>query len=116
MEKRRKIFDDGATVVEEVISKPKKKPELNVNVDTPMNSRKIVNKVFNVQDILDTFAGYLPSQANFMPKDGGECLICGKETSSSMRKICFECLQNKGEMIYKNAKRAIEDGDKEFQV
>ncbi len=114
MEKRRKIFDDDATVVEEVTVNPKKKPEMNVN--SSINRRNVTNKVIKVEDVLDTFAGYLPTQANFMPKDGGECLICGKETSSSMRKICFDCIQNKGEMLYKDAKKAIENGDKEFQV
>ncbi len=116
MEKRRKIFDDGATVVEEVISKPKKKPELSIDVNKSINNRNIGKKTVTVEDVIDTLAGYLPTQVNFMPKDGGECLICGKETSSSMRKICFTCLQNKGEILYKNTKKAIENGNKEFQV
>lgn len=116
MEKRRKIFDDGATVVEEVTVKNKKKPGLTVNDGSPINSKNNVKKVIKVEDVIDTFAGYLPSHANFMPKDGGECLICGKETTSSMRKICFDCLQSKGKEIYQKAKKSIEMGDKEFNI
>lgn len=112
MEKRRKIFDDGATVVEEVVQKSKK-PELKVDLDEPKNT---VKKKIKVEDIIETFAGYLPTQANFMPKDGGECLLCGKETSSSMRKICFNCLQREGEKLFKKAKKSIEMGDKDFQI
>lgn len=116
MEKRRKIFDDGAATVEEVTVKKNKKPELMVNDGSPMNSRSPLKKTIKVEDIIDTFAGYLPSQANFMPKDGGECLICGKETTSSMRKICFDCLQSKGHDLYTKAKKSVEIGDKEFQI
>lgn len=116
MEKRRKIFDDGAAIVEEVSVKQKKKPELGVNVDKPINSRIREKKTIQVTDVLDTFAGYLPTQANFMPKDGGECLLCGKETTSSMRKICFDCLQSRGQELYNNSKRSIEVGDKELQI
>lgn len=112
MEKRRKIFDDGATIVEEIVQKPKK-PELKVDLDEPRNT---VKKTINVEDIIETFAGYLPTQANFMPRDGGECLLCGKETSSSMRKICFDCLQSKGQELYRKAKKSIEIGDKDFQI
>lgn len=116
MEKRRKIFDDGSTVVEEVSVRNKKKPELNVNVDKPINNRSTEKKTIQVVDVLDTFAGYLPTQANFMPRDGGECLLCGKETTSSMRKICFDCLQKKGQEIFKKAKKSVEVGDKDFQI
>lgn len=116
MEKRRKIFDDGAATIEEVTVKKNKKPELAVNDGSFMNSRSSLKKTIKVEDIIDTFAGYLPSQANFMPKDGGECLICGKETTSSMRKICFDCLQRHGDELYNKAKNAIENGNKEFNI
>lgn len=114
MEKRRKIFDEGGTTVEEVtVSRNKKKPELMVNDGSP---KITVKKTIKVEDIIDTFAGYLPAQANFMPKDGGECLLCGKETTSSMRKICFDCLKNKGKELYQKAKKSSEMGNKEFQI
>lgn len=113
MERRKKIFDDGATVVEEVITNKKKKFDMD---DTPVKIRNTGTKTIQVTDVLDTFAGYLPTKANFMPKDGGECLICGKETSSSMRKICFDCLQRNGEELYNKAQKSIEIGDKEFQI
>lgn len=120
MEKRRKIFDgDGTTVTEVISTKPKKKAELEVNTMSDNFSYKPMSheiKKIKVEDVLDTFAGYLPATVNFMTKDSGECLICGKETSSSMRKICFSCLSEHGEELYNKAKKSIEMGDKEFQI
>lgn len=114
MEKRRKIFDDGATTVEEVsASKQKKKPELNVSV----NYKNVIIKTVKVEDVLSAFAGYLPTQVNFMPRDdSGECVICGNKTSSSMRAICFDCIQRRGQELYLKAKKSIENGDTEFQI
>lgn len=115
MENRKKIFEDNTVVVEEVIKTPTKKQKLKVNFEETEN-KNIEDKTIGVSDIIDTFAGYLPTQANFMDKDGGECLLCGKETTSSMRKICFDCLQNKGKTLYKKAKKAIETGNKYFSM
>lgn len=114
MEKRRKVFDDGATVVEQVNVSQKKKPELKVNIERNTSVRNNTNKTVKVEDVISAFAGYLPTGANFMPKDGGACLLCGKETSSSMRKICIPCLQAHGKSIYNKAKEAIGNGEKEF--
>lgn len=114
MEKRRKIFDDGAATVEEIsVAKQKKKPELNVTV----NNKNVIMKTVKVEDVLSAFAGYLPTQVNFMPRDdSGECVICGNKTSSSMRTICFDCLQRRGQELYLKAKKSVEIGDKEFQI
>lgn len=113
MEKRRKIFEGDGTTVEEVIStKPRKKPDLSVNAVAARNDTKDIH----VDDVLDSFAGYLPASANFMPKDSGKCVICGKDTSSSMRKLCFDCLQNHAEELYEKALKAIDNGDKVFQI
>lgn len=109
MEKRRKIFDEDATFVEEVevITSPQNKP----NQDETTHNRKELSAA----DILDTFAGYLPVQANFMPADGGQCLICGQQTSGSMRKLCFDCLKSNGKELYRKAKKSLESGDNDFK-
>ena len=114
MDKRRKIFDDGAATVEEV-SVTRKKNDRSGNVD----SAPIVGvsmQFINISDVIDMFAGYLPAQVNFMDRDGGKCLICGAETSGSMRKICFECLQKHGENIYNKTKRAVKNHEDGFQI
>lgn len=116
MEKRRKIFDDGVTVTEEVSVKNKKKPGLTVNDGSTTNYKSPVRKTIKVEDVIDTFAGYLPTQFNFMPRDGGQCLLCGKETISSMRKICVDCLKKRGKEIYQKARNFAEIGDNEFDI
>lgn len=113
MEKRRKIFDSDGTTVEEVVSvKPKKKPGLEVNTNVDSNEKKNIK----VEDVIDSFAGYLPSTVNFMPKDDGECLICGQKTTSSMRKICFDCIKKYGEELYAKSKHAAKNHEDDFQI
>lgn len=116
MEKRRKIFDDKTIVTDSIaIKKTNKKQELNVNVSEKEKNGDLT-KFITVEDVIDMFAGYLPSQVNFMPKDGGECIFCGKETTSSMRKICFDCLKIKGEEIYNRSKHTIKGYEDRSQI
>lgn len=112
MEKRRKIFDDGATVVEQVNTPSKK-------VETPIPSNIKARgsvKLIKTEDVIDTFSGYLPAKVNFALKNGGKCLICGADTSSELRKVCIPCLQKYGRTLYDRAKKAIEIGEKEFEI
>lgn len=115
MEKRKKIFDNDGVAVEEVVSVNKKNTRLKANLEEYKEPSPSITSL-KMEDVLDSFAGYLPAQVNFMTRDGGQCLICGKETSSSMRKICFECLQKNGEKIYKKAKEISRDFEKEISV
>ena len=113
--KRRKIYDEDATLVEEVTTNKKKnnlKIDLDDNIEDQNNSEK---KTILVNDVLSAFAGYLPPRANFMDSNPGECKICGKDTSSSMRTICFECMIKYGKELYDEAKNAIERNSMSFE-
>lgn len=116
MEKRRKIFDDNSITVDSVtVNKTNKKQELNVNFSEKKKNGDLT-KFIAVEDVIDMLAGYLPSQVNFMPKDGGECIFCGKETASSMRKICFDCVRDKGKFLYSKVKETVKNGKSGFEI
>lgn len=112
--KRRKIYDNDAVKVEEVTVNKKKnlKIDLDDKVEVQKNSGK---KNILVVDVLSAFAGYLPPRANFMDNEEGNCRICGKKTSSSIRTICFDCMCEHGKKLYDGAKNAIERGQNSFE-
>lgn len=113
MEKRRKIFDDDATMVEAV---EVEKKEQNVPI-VRRAAMKPVAKTVEVIDVLDAFAGYLPSQAAFNEGEGkGTCVLCGKETTTSLRKICFDCLKAHSMDLHHGAVDALTNGKTEFEV
>lgn len=114
MEKRRKVFDDGSTVVESVETKKKNslKIDLDDNVEVKSNSGK---KTLLVKDIISAFAGYLPPRANFGDDKPNECQICGKETSSSIRTICFDCMVKNGKKLYDEAIKSINKQNDSFE-
>lgn len=105
--KRRKIYDNDAVKVDEVTVNKKKNLKIDLD-DKPVAKSSSVKKTLLVKDVLSAFAGYLPPRANFMDSGNGECKICGKETSSAMRTICFDCMCEHGKKIYDVAKDAIE--------
>lgn len=104
MEKRRKVYDDGSTVVESVETKKKNNLKIDLEDEGKSQSNK---KTLFVKDIFSAFAGYLPPRANFGDDKPGECQICGKETSSSLRTICFDCMVKHGKSLYDKSKKAI---------
>lgn len=112
MEKRRKVYDDGSTMVESV--ETKKKNNLKIDLEDEGKSQNNKKTLF-VKDILSAFAGYLPPRANFGDNKPNECQICGKETSSSLRTICFDCMVKHGKKLYEEAKKAIEVNQDSFE-
>lgn len=115
--KKRRIYNDDGTMVVESVEVNKKKKNLDIDTSNNDIRNTMEKKTISVLDVFDSFAGYLPPQANFMPSDNGtNCILCGKQTSSSMRKICFDCMKTKGKELYKKSKKAIENGNKEFDI
>lgn len=113
MEKRRKVFDDGSTMVESV--ETKKKNNLKIDLDDKVEVQNDNGKkTLFVKDVLSAFAGYLPPRANFGDDKPNECQICSKETSSSLRTICFDCMVKHGKKLYEEAKKAIEMNQSNF--
>lgn len=112
---RKRLFAEGAAAEDSMLI-VEKKPSEKKKFDGGTEDKEGQEKSVRVEDIFDAFAGYLPGQVNFMPRDKGKCVICGKETMSSMRKICIGCLSNNGRKLYKKAKEAINSGDKTITV
>lgn len=114
MDKKRKIFDDDATVVEAI--EVDKHDEPNVPI-VRRAGMKPTAKTVKVTDVLDTFAGYLPSQAAFTEgTNKGECVLCGKETTNELRKVCFDCLKTHAMELHHEAVSAMENGKTEFEI
>lgn len=112
--RNKKIFDDGAILVEqtyqtdvvEVVSKKMR--------SAPMSETKTIN----VADVFDTYAGYIPQRfgMNDGADDSGECIICGAKTQYPLRKICVPCLEKYGKEIFDKAKNCVEDGESYFEM
>lgn len=117
MEKRRKIFDDDATMVEAIEVEKKEEavpPIVRRAAKMAVKPEPITVKVI---DVLDAFAGYLPSQAAFNESEGkGTCILCGKETTTSLRKICFDCLKQRAMELHHEAVSALSDRKTEFEL
>lgn len=108
--KKHKIFEDDGTVVEQV-EVEKKSPVIH----NPLMEKKAAErKTVMVEDVLDSFAGYLPNRIGFLTPGDGKCVFCGATTISPMRKICYDCMVKSGEKLYKEAKKSIEKGDNSF--
>lgn len=114
MDKKRKIFDDDATVVEVVEVDKRNEPTVPIVRRAAMKSE---SKTVKVTDVLDTFAGYLPSQAAFTEgTNKGECVLCGKETTNELRKVCFDCLKTHSMELHHEAVDAMLNGKTEFEM
>lgn len=70
-------------------------------------------KAITVGDMLDTLAGYVIPTINLSTgtNEKGECMLCGRETAYSNRKLCIHCMQTYGREYYNKAKQAIENGE-----
>lgn len=116
MEKHRKIFDDDGVMVEAVETVKKE----DDTAEVPMRrTARIVPKTVSVKvtDVMDSFAGYLPSQASFTEGDNkGACVLCGKETTTELRKVCFDCLKSHAMELHHAATDAIMNGEKDFTI
>lgn len=120
MDKKRKIFDDDATVVEVVEVDKRNEPTVPIVRRAAMKSE---SKTVKVTDVLDTFAGYLPSQAAFTERTNrtegtnrGECVLCGKETTNELRKVCFDCLKTHSMELHHEAVDTMLNGKTEFEM
>lgn len=112
--RNKKIFDDGAILVEQTY------PTDDVAV-VSKKTRSVSmggTKTINVTDVLDTYAGYIPQRfgMNDGAEDSGECIICGAKTQYPLRKICVPCLEKYGDGLYEACKLCIENGEDSFSI
>lgn len=112
--RNKKIFDDGAIIVEQTY------PNDDVEVVSKKMRSSTMNgtKTINVADVLDTYAGYIPQRfgMNDGAEDSGECIICGSKTQYPLRRICVPCLEKYGRDILKKCKESIESGESYFEL
>lgn len=101
------IFDDEATVIKSVESKKGKKLE-NQNKRNLSKKSKMNVKMIKASEAIEAIASYLPTHLSILDGDAekGKCVICKKETSNIMRKICYDCMIAHRENI---VKKLIED-------
>lgn len=101
------IYDDDSVVVEYT------EPSEEVIVTRSEESKRVsrTEKELDVDDVFDSFVGYLIPKLTLNNADGGsgECLLCGAKTQYSMRKICYECMVENKEKLYDKMKVALED-------
>lgn len=83
------------------------------------SSKKSVAKnsiSINVEDVLKMLAGYQISPHNIanLKEKSGKCIICGFDTNSEMRNICFDCHGKHIKNIYDLAIKALEENKDSF--
>lgn len=112
--RNRKIYDDGAVMVEQTYA-----DDSATVVSKKMRSAPVSeNKTINVTDVFETYAGYIPQRfgMNDGAEDNGECIICGAKTQYPLRKICVPCLEKYGKEIFEKCKESIESGESYFEL
>ena len=112
--RNKKIYDDGAILVEQTYPADDVEVVSKKTRSAPMSDTKTIN----VSDVFDTYAGYIPQRfgMNDGAEDSGECIICGAKTQYPLRKICVPCLEKYGHEIYENAKNCIDEGESDFEL
>lgn len=105
----RTIFSDNSMTV--TVSDNSNKKKSAVKKTQSKNSISI-----NVEDAVKMLAGYQISQHNISPlnEDSGKCVICGSNTNSEMRNICFSCHGQHIKNIYELTEQAIKKGESSF--
>lgn len=115
----RKTYDNDATVVE-VVENDSLNETATTNENVSVLSRRFSNvdgTSVAVTDIFETMAGYVMPNFRFLKAEGkGICMICGKETSMSCRKLCGDCMKESGERAYRLSCEAIQNGEKEVTI
>lgn len=98
---RKKIYDSDATVV---YAEPAKEMPTEDKVIVAEDIQVVAEpKRIKVSDIVSAFAGYTIPQINPMSMGEGMCVICGAETNSEIRTICFDCMKKYKNTLLKEA-------------
>lgn len=118
--KNRKIYDSDGTIVESVENASMNdtvRISRNIQVFKENFDGSYIGSDIKVTDILENMAGYMTPNFRFVDTtEKGSCLICGKGTSISARKLCGDCMEELGERLYHMARKAIDNGDKEVTI
>lgn len=104
--RKKKVFDDGATLIESV---EQTTAETTAKKKIARRTVKKSTTKIDVCDIITATFSYLPTRMTIMENTGekGQCVLCGKETTNPMRKICFECYMERAKELYDKSKDAI---------
>lgn len=117
--RQRKIYDNDGTVVmaTENASASETAPIRDEVSVYKANAIRSSGKEVQVTDVFETMAAYMMPNFRFInSSEKGACMICGKETSMSARKLCGDCMKESGERIYNLAYGAIQSGEKEVKI
>lgn len=108
-DKKKKVYDNDNVVL-----------EVTETVGVKDNAANIVGEkvetVITVEQALDALAGYSLPRLELVEQGVGECVICGLDTNSPMRCVCFECMKKHGGDIYRKAKEAAKKAKKTFTI
>lgn len=100
--------------------------DMSMKVDASKSNTKSIKKQvlksklnkleISVKDAFKMLAGYQISSHNIAPlrEKTGKCIICGKDTNSEMRNICFDCHDKHIKNIYDNAMKSLEEKKESF--
>lgn len=109
MQNKKKIYDNDSIVLEVSESvKVEETPTETVSEDKAVT--------MTTEQAFDALAGYSLPRLEMVEHGVGECIICGQETNSPMRCVCFECMKEHGLSIYRKAKEASKKAKKTFTI
>ena len=117
--KSRRIYDNDATVIEISDGAPMTETTSITETASTFKTNMLSGsgKSIPVVLVLENMAGYMMPNFRFVnTAEKGTCLICGKETSMSARRLCGDCMRECGERLYNLARQAIDEGEKEVTI
>lgn len=117
---RNTIYDnDGTVIIQSTGDTNAVNDDVSVDTHSRMEAkaRSNISRASNtveMTDIFDTLVSYSPNRwfANEKDMSAGTCAVCGKETKSSIRKICGDCMDKYQAVIYQKAKEALANGER----
>lgn len=119
MAKKRKIYDEDNVEIEVTPASEQLAVSEEAEVfKTSSKTNKKKNATISVGDVFDAFASYINPKFSVIEANtgSGKCVICGKDTAYSIRKICVDCMETYSEQIYEKAKDAIANGEVEIKL
>lgn len=110
--KKRKVYDNDNIVLE--VAEEVKIDESVASQPATADEKDTI--LMTTEQAFDVLAGYSLPRLEMVEQGIGECIICGIETNSPMRCVCFDCMKKHGAGIYRKAKEATAKSKKTFVI
>lgn len=117
MKKRKILFEDESTKLEEIENK---NPIDSFNISDSISLKKsVLNKriTMSLEDAFETICGYMVSGfQNEIEPGKGTCKSCGTKTSRLQRHLCGDCMNKCCKSLIDQTKNAIKNKEDSIYI